>query len=273
MWLSKVASSAYLNDDFGAMDWPGEDIAPPRRPRRVSTFPARFTGPGQPEVIVERIVPAYERRPSKDDAPRRGPMSTEEDITDPTYLRRRDSSFREPTIPIIETTRSKSIPHSGRDESLERRRRRRHRRSRSPRRYESEDSSQSRSNERSSDRSASYEYDRFLRRHRPRGRYDSSDESEGEWDVNREAYAFSLSRHGRDSVGQDSTLMGSSEPSLKTETNSESQVGVDGPKLGTTLHVYRSKYTGEGSVGGSQTAQLNIFHDQKKAQPALFRWM
>lgn len=256
------------------MEWPDvEDIASQRRPRRVSTLPARFTGPGQPEVIVERIVPAYERWPSRDDAPRRGPISAEDDLPDPYYLRRRDSSFREPAVPIIDARRPKSVRHHSRDRSLERRRRRGQRRSRSPPRSRSESSSPNRSRSLSSDSSDSFVLNRYSRRRHRSARYDSSDESEREWDVNQEAYAFSLSRNSRSSLGQDSTSRGSTEPSLKPQTNSDLQVGVDGPKLGTTLHVYRSKYTGEGSVGGSQTAQLNVIHDQKKDQSPLFRWM
>lgn len=127
----------------------------------------------------------------------------------------------------------------------------------------------------SSKASVVYEGRPSFRSHRLRGRYDRHDESEDEWDwdVKQEAYAFSLPRRSRSPFSPDSTLEGSAEPSIKTETNSELHVGVDGPKLGTTLHVHRSKYTGEGSVGGSQSAELKVIHDQKKGQSPLYRWM
>lgn len=255
------------------MERPGfNDFSPQRRPRRASTFPARFTEPGQPEVIVEQSVPRYERRPSGDDAPRRGPMSAVEDLPDSDYVRRYGSSYTYRVIPNIETPRPKIVRRDSRIKSLERRRRR-HRRSRSRSRQRSEPSSESGSRDPSS-YSDSYEYDRrSSRRTQLRGRYDSSDESESEWDVSREAYTFSLSRRSRSPLSRDSTLRTSTEPSLTTDVNSDFQVGVDGPKLGTALHVHRSKYTGEGSAAGSQTAQLNVIHDKKKSLSPLFRWM
>lgn len=268
------------------MEWPGlNDITPQRRPRRASTFPARFTQPGQPEVRVEQIGPRYEIWPAAGDASRRGLVSEYEDPPDWDYPRRYRSSSRERIVPVIEvdseSTRPKSVRHNSRFTSREGRRRRKHTRSISPPRVMGisppRDRSKSSSEDGSSNPSYSsvpYEdYRRSSRRHRSRVRYDSSDESEGEWDVNQRAYTFSLPRRSRSPNSQDSVLKRPTEPSIKTESNSELQVGIDGPKLGTTLRVFSSKYTGEGSVGGSQSAQMKVIHDQKKGQSPLFRWM
>lgn len=253
----------------------------PQRPRRVSTFPARFTEPGQPEPRVEQFSPSserwpgpsYERWPSVTDASRRGVAISDDDDYD--YPRRYRSSSRDRSVPVVvgdgwESTRPKIVRiNSGI----------KYREGRQipppPLRSGSfaEDGNGKSLAVYAHDHRPGRVHLRSSRFHRLRGRYDSYDASEDEWNVNHEAYTFTLPRRSRSPFSQDSTLAGSAEPSIQTETNSELHVGVDGPKLGTKLHVYRSKYTGEGSVGGSQSAQLNVIHDQKKGPSPLFRWV
>lgn len=256
------------------MDWVEDDV-PRRRPRRASTFPARFTEPGQPEPRVEQIGPSYERWPSVNDASRRGlAISDDDDRSECDYPRRYRSSSRGRRVPIVGDGWESARPKIVRINSGIKYREGRHIPS-PPFRSGSfaEDENSKSSVVYDDDHRPPRVYLRSSRLHRLRGRYDSYDESEDEWDVNQEAYTFSLPRRSRSPFRQDSTLAGSAEPSIQTETNSELHVSVDGPKLGTELHVYRSKYTGEGSVGGLQSAQLNVIHDQKKGPSPLFRWV
>ena len=249
---------------------------PPRHgpPRRAETLPVRFAGIGSTERIVRR-----QREPS---------IERERDVIIEPISRRQSSLrgeiHRTRAVPI-ETDRHLSPPAPRRPRRQRSRQRRRQRKKRDRddpyasrndisesevdfRKYDS-DSSESGD---SSDVSNQYFFGR-RRHHLPQqiirdGYSSSGNDSEEESDVNRDAYAFSLPRYSRSPLSQGSTLMGS-DPSI----NSESHVAANGLKLGMAHYVYRSKYTGEGSIGGSQSAQLTVIHDPKRGRPPLFRWM
>jgi hypothetical protein len=114
-------------------------------------------------------------------------------------------------------------------------------------------------------------YRRGYTAHR-RYRIENEDDSEEESDVNRDAYAFSLPRRSRSPLNQVGTSV-RSEPSNKTEAGVESRLAASSARLGTTLHVYRSRYTGDGSIGDVQSAQLNVVQNPSEGRPPLFRWM
>lgn len=90
------------------------------------------------------------------------------------------------------------------------------------------------------------------------------------------AYSFGLSRHDKGSQSPESTLWSLPE-------HSEEDVVPPGPEdppgssIPSKVHqVFRSKYIGEGSIGGVQAARLTIMTDgisgPHKPLP-LFRWM
>jgi hypothetical protein len=256
------------------MDYPSGRL-PPRRgpPRRAETLPVRFAGIGTTERIGRR-----EREPS---------IERERDIIIEPISRRQSSlsgeTPRTRAVPIeADRHLSPPAPRRRRGQRSRQRSRRRSRRS-----YISESEADSRksasdSNE-SSDSSHASSHDSYGRRRylflSPRARYgrarygrarngSSESDREEEPDVNRDTYAFSLPRYRRSPLSQDSTPMGS-DPSI----TSDSQVAANALKLGMAHHVYRSRYTGEGLIGGVQSAELTVIHDPKRGRPPLFRWM
>jgi hypothetical protein len=123
-------------------------------------------------------------------------------------------------------------------------------------------------------------------RYYDRDRYTSSTEysetTDSEDDENRDAYSFSLSRHTRSLFSRDSTLGGSvSDISEKDSITAavQAEVSAPGPKSkpGKIQNVICSQYTGEGSIGGFQTAQLTVIQDvgqaSKKGPVPVFRWV
>ena len=135
-------------------------------------------------------------------------------------------------------------------------------------------SSSSRSRSRSPTRWGRYEDRERERRHRrsyrspPYRDFDDSDDSQ-------EAYSFVLSRHRKSLPSRDSTagsLSDISEKELVPLSHASSKVAQPGK-----LHVLQSKYTGEGTIGGFQSAALKVFENSsagnRKIPHSIFRWM
>jgi hypothetical protein len=254
---------------------PNEDRSPTRRPpRRAETLPVRFVGRDHDDIIEP--VPRFRRRQSR--------LVDEYPII--PALRRQGSSFQERLVddrrdePSYEHY-SRRQRRGGRDVPSEprhgHRKRRRRRGSVSDSKTDSEDS---KTEDLIGEPGEDDEPEIIVHLQRPahipirrsqrRSDYDSEDENES--DVGYDAYDFSLPRYSKSFLNQESTLAGS-EPSLKTETESESHFTIANSKVGTTEYIYRSRYVGEGSIGGSHNAQLNAVHDTKKIRAPLFRWM
>jgi hypothetical protein len=234
--------------------------------RRAETFPVRFADVGRDDRELREA--SFDR------------LATETS-PEPT-LQRQSSSFREtqkrqPAVDVRDFDRSE--PWNQHRQSHRRKHRQRDHSSRRihisrAEEYSRKSGTDSSESDGSSDSSSDSSYrgpPPPLLRYSRNG-YNSETESEEEPDVNRDAYAFSLPRYSRIPLSQDNTLVGS-DPSLKTEANSEFQVAVNGSKRGAPHCVYRSQYTGEGSVGGIHSAQLTIVHDPRKGRSSLFRWM
>jgi len=260
-----------------------DDVPPQRGPRRAETLPVRFAGVDQREVVVEgRTGPNLPRREPRG-ALRRESTLREENPPEPGHLRRQGSSFRQPirrkSVTEISDTRANISPIPARWRRPRPRRNRSRHRSNSDNEWDTrQDLYETSEKEEELNVEDEFESDdgtyeeQYYKPIFLREGYEISDESEDESDVNRDAYTFSLSRHGRNPLGRDITLTGS-EPSLMTDDKSESQVALGGSKRGTTHHVYSSQYMGEGSIEGLQAAQLTVILDPKKSCPSLFRWM
>ena len=267
-----------------------DDVQSRRGLRRAETLPVRFAGLSQREVVVqERTDPNHRRRELRGDALRRESTLREENLPEPGHLRRQGSSFREPIRPTpvphrnprLERRSNRGIPPESQRRAQPTRNRSRSESTsdnewgqREDLREEPDEEDESESED-SSYEERDYKHIRgsvHYRHHHSRKGYESSEESEDESDVNRDAYAFSLPRHSRSSLSQDNTLT-ESESYLGSEASSGSQAAVGGSDLGTTHHVYRSQYTGEGSIRGLHSAKLTVIHDPKKGRPSLFRWM
>lgn len=257
---------------------PNEDRSPTRRPpRRAETLPVRFVGRDHDDIIEP--VPRFRRRQSR---------LVDEYPTKPA-LRRQGSSYQERLVddrrdePSYEHY-SRRQRRGGRDVPSEprhgHRKRRRRRGSVSDSNTDSDYSeTEDPIGEPGDDDETGSELQRLhlqrledipIRRPQRWVDYDSEDESES--DVGHDAYDFSLPRYSKAFLNQESTLAGS-EPSLKTETESESQFTITNSKVGTTEYIYRSRYVGEGSIGGIHNAQLYAVHDTKKTRAPLFRWV
>ncbi|KAH8654579.1 hypothetical protein BGZ60DRAFT_532947 [Tricladium varicosporioides] len=92
------------------------------------------------------------------------------------------------------------------------------------------------------------------------------------------AYSFTLSRHLKTSLSRDSTLdSGSDTSEHETSTTIDSSSKPPIPHQGKILRVLQSQYTGDGSIGGIQSAKLSILEDHndcnQKASEHIFRWV
>ncbi len=102
---------------------------------------------------------------------------------------------------------------------------------------------------------------------------DANDEDAG-WE--KDAYSFRLSRHTKSLLSRESTQSSISDASEDTESSPPDETRLKSPQPGTTLLVSQSKYTGDGSVGGVQSAEISLMSDvnlssRKGAQP-IFKW-
>jgi hypothetical protein len=108
------------------------------------------------------------------------------------------------------------------------------------------------------------------------GDYGSSDSETDPFD-HYTAYAFSLSRHSRSPLSDDGTVTSVSEPSEKDPKIPEAQSFDNGSLTGKVYGVLRSRYTGDGVIGGLQTAKLTFAHDVtlgiRKGPSPIFRWV
>ena len=99
-------------------------------------------------------------------------------------------------------------------------------------------------------------------------------ESDEEYDVYND---FILTTDKKSPLVPDSTLESAVEHSEKGSIFSESQTPGNGSNTGKVLHIIRSQYTGDGSIGGLQAAQLTAIHDVNKNSRSscspVFRWM
>lgn len=107
-------------------------------------------------------------------------------------------------------------------------------------------------------------------------RYGGYGDSGTDSDENHVAYDFNLTRRTRSPLVGDSTV-GSATGSERAFMISESQVPSSGSGMAKVVHVLRSRYTGDGSIGGLQAAELTVIQDVnqnlRKDQLPVFRWM
>lgn len=93
--------------------------------------------------------------------------------------------------------------------------------------------------------------------------------------MERDAYSFLLSRHIKSSWSRDSTLGPISDTSEPDSTPAPQ--ATTNPQLGKVLCVSESQYTGDGSIGGLQSAVLKVIGDEtegfRKGSQPVFRWM
>lgn len=271
-------------------------IYPARPIRRSSTFPVRFED--------ERIVERDERRPRR--------QNSGADTSSPVRVVERERAREtaesperygssDSEIEIVNRRPSVADPVSRAEPVIIERRRDRHRRgsrSRSPvpdfraepliierRRDRYRRGSGSRSpvpiviptRSRSLSRSDSDDaYDQrsiyLSRRHRS-GRDTYADDEDDYRE--KESYSFMLSRHTKSSWSRSSTLGSVSDPSEPDSTPAPPAPST--PQSGKVLRVTQSKYTGDWSIDGLQSAELTIMEDDSKGsrrgiQP-VFRWM
>ena len=130
-------------------------------------------------------------------------------------------------------------------------------------------------------------FQRLARRRRNQligGRRDSVESttscSASDSDISDDAYSFTLTRHKHTPSGNEIVSDVTSEASEGDIGGVEPEKIVSqsllSPKI---LNVFDSRYTGEGSVGGVQSARITVFptppqsHGQKKNRPPLFKWI
>ncbi|KAL5349298.1 hypothetical protein ACLOAV_005588 [Pseudogymnoascus australis] len=108
----------------------------------------------------------------------------------------------------------------------------------------------------------------------------SASHSASDPDISDDAYSFTLTRHRRAASGVEIV-------SDVTSEASEGDIGAVEPEkiISQSLlapkvqNVFDSRYTGEGSVGGVQSARITVLptppqsHGQKKNRPPLFKWI
>ena len=233
-------------------------------PRRAETLPVRFAEINRDDRETTSVRLGRER--------------LAEDLPPQPSLSRRNSSF----VEIREPQPPPKVVTSGRYKAVRRHRpnRRRHQRQdRLSSRHGTVGSDEDqRSDETDSSKTGSWESDytsasdfERVRDREPKIRFDGDFEHEEERDVNDDAYTFSLPRYSQRPFSQNTTLVGS-DPSLRTDINSEIQIAAAGSRLGTQLHVYHSAYTGEGAMGERHRAELTAIQDPKKRRSPLFRW-
>lgn len=108
------------------------------------------------------------------------------------------------------------------------------------------------------------------------GDYSPTD-SESEQADHYTGYSFSLSRHTRSPLSEDETLGSVSEPSEKDPKTPEPQSFEKVAPAGKVYGVLRSRYTGDGIIGGLQTAKLTFIRDAtsgiRKGPSPIFRWV
>ncbi|GKT54745.1 Mg2+ transporter [Colletotrichum tofieldiae] len=80
-------------------------------------------------------------------------------------------------------------------------------------------------------------------------------------------YAFDPARLGTDPSKTDD---GSD---LETPFSDDSTLRGEEPPPSKALHVYQSRYTGEGVLGGAHSAALDVVYDAKRKRQSLFRWL
>ncbi|CZR67669.1 uncharacterized protein PAC_17568 [Phialocephala subalpina] len=277
-------------------------IHPPRAIRRASTLPVRFDDEreierevrrrrqrdsGRPDISPERIIPESTGHESDEAeaielSPRRGSVEEQEFRREPVII-----SNRSRHIHVSRSTRSRSrsrsrSPVRNRSRSPQRSRsisprpgyeRERNRRNPQRLREERERLAEELLRERELRERINKEDDYLAYRSRDayltRDRYVGADDY-----LEKEGYSFLLSRHTKSSWSRDSTL-GSVSDASEPETTPAPQVAA-APQVGKVLRVWSSKYTGDGSLGGLQSAELTVMDDdqgsRKGAQP-VFRWI
>lgn len=106
------------------------------------------------------------------------------------------------------------------------------------------------------------------------GGYNDSDTASDAYD---DAYDFSLSRENGSPLVPDSTIDSATKASENAPIISEPQIPISGSNPAKFLHIIRSLYAGDGSIGRLQAAQLIAIHDvnqsSRKGVLPLFRWM
>jgi hypothetical protein len=108
------------------------------------------------------------------------------------------------------------------------------------------------------------------------GDFSSSDSETDSFDYCA-GYSFSLSRHTRSPLSEDGTVTSVSELSGKDPKTTEPQSFENGAPAGKVYGVLQSRYTGDGVIGGLQTAKLTFTHDAapgiRKGSSPVFRWV
>jgi hypothetical protein len=103
----------------------------------------------------------------------------------------------------------------------------------------------------------------------------SSDSETGPFDQY-EAFSFSISRHTRSPLSEDGTLASISEPSERDPKVPDCQGFDSNAPAGKVYSVLRSRYAGDGIIGGLQIAKLTFTHDAtrgiRKGPTPIFRW-
>ncbi|KAH6668177.1 hypothetical protein B0J14DRAFT_600005 [Halenospora varia] len=92
------------------------------------------------------------------------------------------------------------------------------------------------------------------------------------------AYSFTLSRHLKTSLSRDGTLdSGSDTSEHETSTTTDSPSKPLPSHQGKILRVLQSQYTGDGSIGGIQSAKLSVSEDHsdysRRTSEHIFRWV
>jgi hypothetical protein len=104
----------------------------------------------------------------------------------------------------------------------------------------------------------------YSRRSRPRY-YDD------DLDVEQEAYSFTLSRHTKSLPSRDSTVGSLSDISEK-DSVPPSDAHAKPSQPGKVLHVLKSHYTGDGSIGGFQSAEVKYGEGGSRKGSSVFKW-
>ncbi|GKT48103.1 uncharacterized protein ColSpa_08284 [Colletotrichum spaethianum] len=101
--------------------------------------------------------------------------------------------------------------------------------------------------------------------------YHDPDYEGDEWvdleETSGKVYAFDPARLGTDPSRTDD---GSD---LETPFSDDSTLRGEEPPPSRALHVYQSRYTGEGVLGGAHSAALDVVYDAKRTRQSLFRWL
>lgn len=91
--------------------------------------------------------------------------------------------------------------------------------------------------------------------------------------MDQEAYSFTLSQHRKSLPSRDSTV-GSFSDVSEQDSIPLSEKPTDTSPPGKVLHISKSHYTGEGSIGGYQSAELKYAETgTRKGSQSVFRWV